>query len=216
MTMTQTSNIVGILLAGGKSRRMFEGETGSGDKGLIEIAGKPMMKHVIDRLKPQVAALAINANGDPSRFDKFNLPVIADTIEGHVGPLAGVLTGMRWAHDTGQGVTHIMTAPTDAPLLPTNLADQLYLALENNDCKIALAASGGHTHPVAGLWPVDLADDLEQALHDGVRKVLHWTDRHGTCLAQFPLLELDGKMIDPFFNANTREELDQARALVEG
>jgi len=204
------SDIIGVLLAGGQSRRM-----GGGDKGLLELSGKPMIQHVIERLKPQVRALVINANGDPKRFEAYRLPVVADTISGHVGPLAGVLAGMRWAKQNAPEATHIITVPTDAPLLPLELAAKLLSALEDGSGTIALAASDGHKHPVIGLWPVNLADDLECALKDGVRKVLHWADRHGTNIAQFEFISLDGMTIDPFFNANTPEELAQVGTILE-
>ncbi len=205
------SAIAGVLLAGGQSRRM-----GGGDKGLIDIGGATMLGRVIERLSPQVVQLAINANGDPARFSQFGLPVVADTIEGHVGPLAGVLAGMRWAQTSAPDARHIVTASTDAPFLPPDLgarlASELAATPEN---AIALARSGGHLHPVIGLWPVDLADDLETALGEGVRKVLHWTDRHGTLGVEFEFTEIAGRAIDPFFNANTPEELDEVRDLLK-
>lgn len=200
--------ITGVLLAGGQSRRM-----GGGDKGLLELAGRPMLARVLDRFAPQVGKVVLNANGDPARFARFGLPVIADTVSGNVGPLAGVLAGMRWAATETPGATHIATASTDAPLVPGDLVSQLRQAIENSDKRIALAASGGHKHPVIGLWPVELADDLEAALNEGVRKVLHWTDRHGTLALEFPFADIGGRQIDPFFNANTPEELAEVEAL---
>jgi molybdenum cofactor guanylyltransferase len=211
-TTIPPSQITGVLLAGGQSRRMFEASGSPGDKGLLDIAGKPMLGHVIACLKPQVAHLVINANGDPSRFAAFNLPVCADTITGHVGPLAGVLAGMRWSARHTPQATHIATVSTDAPFLPTDLVARLSANLAH--AKIALAASGGELHPVIGLWPVNLADDLEHQLQNGVRKVLAWTDRHGTKVEEFPMRAVAGHMIDPFFNANTPQELDEARALL--
>jgi molybdenum cofactor guanylyltransferase len=202
----------GVLLAGGQSRRMFETTGKAGDKGLLEVAGKPMLGHVIARLKPQVAALVINANGDPGRFDSFGLPVAADTISGHVGPLAGVLAGMRWSRMNVPTATHIATVSTDAPFIPSDLVARLAAARAGNN--IPLAQSGGELHPVIGLWPVDLADDLEAALNAGVRKVLAWTDRHGTTAVDFAFLDIGGRRVDPFFNANTPAELDEARALL--
>ncbi|MEQ8823096.1 MAG: molybdenum cofactor guanylyltransferase MobA [Filomicrobium sp.] len=200
--------ITGVLLAGGQSRRM-----GGGDKGLLELAGRPMLARVLDRFAPQVGKVVLNANGDPARFARFGLPVIADTVSGNVGPLAGVLAGMRWAAKETPGATHIATTSTDAPLVPGDLVSQLQQAIENSDKRIGLAASGGHKHPVIGLWPVELADDLEAALNEGVRKVLHWTDRHGTLALEFPFADIGGQQIDPFFNANTPEELAEVEAL---
>ncbi len=204
------SNIVGVLLAGGLSRRM-----GGGDKSLLDVAGQSMMQHVIDRLSPQVSALAINANGDPARFEAFGLPVVPDTIDGFVGPLAGVLAGMRWAETLAEPARWVVTASTDAPFIPEQLVERLQGEMAREKTAIALAKSGGHLHPVIGLWPVELADDLEAALRDGVRKVLHWTDRHGIVAVDFPFVSVGSEEIDPFFNANTPEELDRARELVQ-
>jgi molybdopterin-guanine dinucleotide biosynthesis protein A len=202
--------VTGIILAGGQSRRM-----GGGDKGLLELAGKPMLAHVIDRLAPQVGRIAINANGDPARFARFGLPVIPDTIAGFVGPLAGVLAGLRWSAAHAPAARWIVTAAGDAPLLPTDLVDRLLAATAGAPANaIALAQSRGELHPVIGLWPVALADDLEAELGRGVRKVLHWTDRHGTVPVPFALQRIGGVEIDPFFNANTPRELEELRALI--
>lgn len=200
--------IAGVVLAGGLSRRM-----GGGDKGLLDVAGISMIGRVIERIARQVGPLAINANGVPERFSTFGLPVIADPIQGFVGPLAGVLAGMQWA--SGHA-SHVVTVSSDAPFLPPDLVDRLSLeAASQGPNAIVLARSQGHLHPVIGLWPVHLAQDLEQALKDGVRKVLHWTDRHGTFGVDFADIHIAGRGIDPFFNANTPEELKEARALLE-
>ena len=201
--------VTGVLLAGGQSRRM-----GGGDKGLLPLAGQAMLSHVIDRLAPQVGAIVINANGDPLRFQAFGLPVVADTIAGFVGPLAGVLAGMRWALAHVPQGRWIVTAPGDAPLLPLDLVPALRAALNGAAGKIALARSNGALHPVIGLWPVALAGDLEDQLQKGVRKVLDWSDRHGTVAVDFPPQHLAGLPVDPFFNANTPAELDQLRRLL--
>jgi molybdenum cofactor guanylyltransferase len=201
--------VTGVLLAGGLSRRM-----GGGDKGLLELAGRPMLRHVIDRLAPQAHQIIINANGDAGRFAPFGLPVVPDTIEGFVGPLAGVLAGMRWSAANAPGSRFIVTAPGDAPLLPLDLVVRLMRALKERAGAIALAQSGGALHPVIGLWPVSLAQDLEDHLRSGVRKVLHWTDRHGTVPVAFPCVQICGLSIDPFFNANTPQELGELRAML--
>lgn len=237
------TRITGLLLAGGKSRRMaaaFDGAAG-GDKGLLDLGGRPMLARVIERLAPQVGRMVINANGDPARFAPFGLPVIADTIGDFAGPLAGVLAGLRWSAANAPEATHVASVSTDAPFLPEDLVARLLAALDaarhpslsaphpslsaphpnplpaggERECNIALAASGGELHPVIGLWPVALADDLEAALRSGTRKVLAWTDRHGTLPVEFPFLEVNGRLVDPFFNANTPEELDEARGLLQ-
>jgi len=203
------SAVTGIVLAGGQSRRM-----GGGDKGLLELAGKTMLGHVIDRLSPQVGRMAINANSDPQRFAPFGLPVVADTITGFAGPLAGVLAGMRWSAAHTPAARWIVTAAGDAPMLPSDLVSRLAAAVERRSNAIALARSAGEMHPVIGLWPLAFADDLEEQLGSGIRKVLHWTDRHGTVAVDFPMVRLGGLEIDPFFNANTPQELDALRAML--
>ena len=207
----------GLLLAGGQSRRMSDAfAAGRGDKGLLDLSGKPMLGHVIERLTPQAGLLVINANGDPARFASFDLPVVPDTIEGYAGPLAGILAGLRWSIVNAPDATHVVSVSTDAPFLPADLVTRLQQGLATASGSIALAQSGGELHPVIGLWPVALADDLEQALHAGTRKVLAWTDRHGTVPIEFPFTHLKGRSVDPFFNANTPEELAEARHLLAG
>jgi molybdopterin-guanine dinucleotide biosynthesis protein A len=201
--------VTGVVLAGGQSRRM-----GGGDKGLLELAGKPMLRHVIDRLAPQVGRTIINANGDPQRFATFALPVVADTVEGFVGPLAGVLAGMRWSTGNVPAARWIVTAPGDAPLLPRDLVERMMEAVAEREDTIALAQSGGEMHPVVGLWPIALMQDLEEQLKAGVRKVLIWADRHGTVAVPFPCARFCGLSIDPFYNANTPQELGELRAML--
>ncbi len=202
--------LTGVLLAGGRSRRM-----GGGDKCLRDLAGRPLLMHVIERLQPQVGALAINANGDPARFAAFGLPVVEDRIGGFAGPLAGIHAGMMWARSATPEARWIVTTSTDAPFLPLDLASRLLASADAAPGRIAVAASQGRTHPVIGLWPVALADNLETTLKSGGRKVLDWVLAHDNVVVDFPLLRFHGRMIDPFFNANTPLELDEARALTE-
>ena len=191
---------LGVILAGGQATRM-----GGGDKGLLPLGSGTVLSHVIDRLSPQVADLALNANGNPARFAHLGLPVLPDSIEGFAGPLAGVLAGLDWAAE--QGATHIVTAAADTPFFPGDLVPQLLAASE--DAPIALARTENGRHPTFGLWPTALRDDLRRALQGGVRKVVQWTDTHGTAYADFP-----SNTFDPFFNVNTPEDLAEARRLL--
>lgn len=215
-----TSAPAGVILAGGLSRRMFtsEGATSAdrpaGDKALLPLGATSMLGHVIARLAPQVSGLVINANGDAARFAEFGLPVVADTVAGFVGPLAGVLAGLRWAAVNHPVATHVVSVSADAPFLPADLVHRLTAATKRNPGGIALAQSAGELHPVIGCWPVALTDDLEAALKSGVRKVLRWTDKHGTVPVDFDFQVIGGERIDPFFNANTPAELDEARRLL--
>ncbi|MEX0339309.1 MAG: molybdenum cofactor guanylyltransferase MobA [Arenibacterium sp.] len=197
---------LGVILAGGLARRM-----GGGDKGLLHVGGRPILDHVIDRIAPQVAALAINANGDVTRFARYKLPLLPDGIADFPGPLAGVLAGLDWAAE--QGAETIVTAAADTPFFPCDLVPQLLLAAEDMTNPLALAATPddtrGHVrHPTFGLWPVALRDDLRAALEGGLRKVVLWSDKHGGREAVFPA---DG--FDPFFNINTPEDLALAEEL---
>ncbi len=214
MTEPADMTVTGVLLAGGQSRRMFA-DAGGGDKGLLALGAQSMLGHVIARFRPQVARMVINANGDPARFAAFGLPVVADTVGGQPGPLAGVLAGMRWSIANAPAARAIVTVSTDAPFVPGDLVARLAAAVAATPGKIAIAQSNGDLHPVIGLWPVALADDLEAALAGGVRKVLAWTDRHGTVPVAFAPTLIRDRAVDPFFNANTPEELDIARALLE-
>lgn len=197
--------IVGVLLAGGQSRRM-----GGGDKTLNDLDGRPLLAHVVERAQPQVDTLILNANGDPARFTDYSLPVVADTVDGFVGPLAGVLTGQEWARENATDAKWVVTMATDTPFFPANLVARFAAAIEENGADMAMATSGGNRHPVFGMWPVGLADDLRHALVvDGVRKVLHWTDR-------FNLVQVDFSIdpYDPFFNVNRPEDLQQAKTII--
>jgi molybdenum cofactor guanylyltransferase len=211
---TFTVPITATILAGGLSRRMFADGPGRGDKGLLTVGATSMIGRVIEIVRPQVSALVLNANGDPARFAGLGLPVVPDPVDGFVGPLAGVLAGLRWTRQHHPSVRYTLSVSSDAPFLPLDLSDRLMAAVAGRQDVIALARSGGELHPVIGLWPVALADDLEVSLRAGVRKVLAWTDRHGTLPVDFPFLRHASGDIDPFFNANTPEELDEARRLL--
>ena len=200
---------LGVILAGGLARRM-----GGGDKSLLSLgASSRVLDQVIARLGAQVDQMVLNANGDPARFDEFGLPVVVDSFDGFLGPLAGVLAGLDYAAE--HGFDHIVSVAADTPFFPTNLVSALETASKHMDVPIALAATkieGGKTvrHPTFGLWPVALRDDLRSALQDGLRKVVLWTDQHGAETHVF-----ESGDIDPFFNINTPEDLELANKMME-
>ena len=198
------TEVLGVILAGGRATRM-----GGGDKGFRVVTGRRLIDHVIDRLAPQVAGMAINANGDPARLAEFGLPVLADSLPDHPGPLAGVLAGLDWA--AGQGAAAIVTAAADTPFFPPDLVARLQMAAGVSG--LALAASRDDDgrvwrQPTFGLWPVTLRDDLRDALTGGLRKIVLWTDGHGAGQAVFP-----SDPFDPFFNVNTPEDIARAEVL---
>ena len=201
-------NPVGLLLAGGLSRRM-----GGGDKALQLVAGRSLLDHVIERMRPQVAALVLNANGEPARFARFGLPVVADGVPGFAGPLAGVLAGLEWAAVHHPDCGYVANVATDAPFLPRDLVARLADGMAAAGAELACAASGGQPHPVIGLWPLRLRFDLRRALADeGIRKVDQWTARYRLAAVPFPI---GAGGVDPFFNANRPEDLKRAEALIE-
>ena len=198
--------VVGLVLAGGQSRRM-----GGGDKALRMLGGMTLVERVIERLRPQVEALALNANGDPARFAKFALPVVADTVPDFAGPLAGVLAGLDWAATHHPDCPLVASVATDAPFFPSDLITRLAHDLEFAGADLACAVSGGRAHPVFGLWSVRLREDLRRAvIEEGVRKVDQWTSRYRLVMVPFAL-----QPIDPFFNANRPEDLEAAAAMLD-
>ena len=201
---TTTSHIPGVLLAGGLARRM-----GGGDKPMRQIAGRTILERVIARLAPQCDGLILSANGDPARFAAFGLPVIPDGVADFPGPLAGILAGLDWVAANRPGVTLMLSAAADCPFLPRDLVARLDQARIAQDAQLAVAASDGQSHPVIGLWSVALREDLRHALVvEDIRKIDRWTARYPLATVTWPTQPLD-----PFFNANTIEDVAEADRL---
>jgi molybdopterin-guanine dinucleotide biosynthesis protein A len=199
-----TTEIPGVLLAGGLARRM-----GGGDKPMRTIAGKTILERVIARLKPQCSGLILNANGDPARFASFGLPVIADTVADFPGPLAGILAALDWMATHRPEVKFLLSAAADCPFLPRDLVARLEAARLEENAELAVASSGGQTHPVIGLWSVRLRGALRQALvQEDIRKIDRWTARYRLATVSWPTTP-----VDPFFNANTVGDIAEADRL---
>jgi molybdenum cofactor guanylyltransferase len=202
--MPEVSGPPGVVLAGGLARRM-----GGGDKPLREIGGRTILARVIARLEPQCECLVINANSDPRRFASFGLPVIADGVQDYPGPLAGILAALDWAAANRPDAAWILSAPGDCPFLPRDLVARLSHALIAENAELAIATSQGQSHPVIGLWNVALRDALRQALVvEGLRKVGQWTARYRLATVAWP-----AEPLDPFFNANTVDDLAEGERL---
>ena len=208
--MESHERVTGVILAGGRSSRM-----GMTDKALLPLAGKPLLAHVIARLAPQVADIVVSANGDLSRFAPFGLPIVADSVAGYPGPLAGVLAGLEWAAVNRPAIGSVVTVPTDTPFFPLDLVAR-FLAVKRPHPTLLVARSESGVHPVVGLWPVEIAPDLAKALAQGMRKVGAWTKRQRTVEVSFPQVEIGGREADPFFNVNRPEDLAEAEALLRG
>ena len=196
---------VGVLLAGGLARRM-----GGGDKCLRPLAGETLLARVIARAAPQVGPLILNANGDPARFASYGLPVVADVVEGHAGPLAGILTALDWAAEHAPHCPLVASFATDAPFLPRDLVEAMADARDLAGADLACAASGGRTHPVFGLWPVALRADLPP----GPGRAGRAEDRPLDRKPQAGGGGLPCDPVDPFFNANRADDLTEAERLI--
>lgn len=201
-----TDGVLGLVLAGGRASRM-----GGGDKCLLPLAGRPLLAHILERLVPQVARVVLNANGDAGRFAAFGLPVVADTVVGLPGPLAGILAGLEWAAAAAPELRWVASVPGDGPFLPPDLVSRLRAAADAAG-GAAIAASRGRVNPVVGLWPVAGAAALRRALlEEGLRRVEDWARRQGAVTVEWP----PGPP-DPLFNVNSPEDLAEAEGLLRG
>ncbi|MFN4164846.1 MAG: molybdenum cofactor guanylyltransferase MobA [Ferrovibrio sp.] len=199
------AKVLGVVLAGGLARRM-----GGGDKSLHMLAGRPILDHILERFSPQVDGVILNANGDAARFARWGLPVAGDAIPDYAGPLAGVLAGTAWAKQNRPDVSDIVTVPGDGPFLPRDLVARMVAARDAAGADLACAVSAGQAYPVVGLWPVRLHDDLRKAMVDeDIRKVDRWTARHKLVQVEFA-----AQPVDPFFNANTPDDIAEAERLL--
>ncbi|GGC92227.1 molybdenum cofactor guanylyltransferase MobA [Chelatococcus reniformis] len=198
-----SESVAGLVLAGGLSRRM------GADKPLCPLGGRPLIAHVIERLEPQCGGgLVLNANGGAGRYAAFGLPVVPDGIPGFAGPLAGILAGMDHLAARRPAVALMVSAPADAPFLPRDLVARLTAARAAAGVEVAVAASAGRDHPVVALWPVALRDALREALAQGLRRVGMFAAQRRAVTADWP-----AEPVDPFFNANTADELEAAERL---
>ncbi len=196
---------LGVILAGGLARRL-----GGGDKALRLVGGRTVLARLIERMTPQVTRLILNANDDPRRFEAAGLPVVADSLPGHPGPLAGVLAALEWAASSEPATGWVVTVPGDAPFLPHDLVTRLHADRSRSEATFACAASNGWTHPVVGLWPVSVREELRRAVAvEGVRKIDAFTGRQPSTAVEWPATP-----VDPFLNVNTPQDLAEAERLV--
>jgi molybdenum cofactor guanylyltransferase len=201
-----TKNTLGLILAGGLARRM-----GGGDKARIRVGNATILERVVERLAPQCSRIIINANGDPARFADTGLTVVADSIPDFAGPLAGILAGLDWTAANVPGCEWLASVPGDCPFVPRDLVTRLHEARTAAGVPLACARSGEWRHPVAGLWPVSLREDLRRAISDeGLRKIEVWTERHGIALASWA-----DTPVDPFFNVNTPDDAARAEEIAK-
>lgn len=204
MPIEQPPRTIGVILAGGLARRM-----GGGDKPMRKIHGITILEHVVRRLSDQCDGLILNANGDPSRFESFSLSVVEDNVKGNPGPLAGILAALDWTAAYRPDAEWVVSVAGDCPFLPRDLVHRLHGARTMQQADLAVASSGGQVHPVIGLWRVALRHKLRHALvEEEIRKIDRWTGRYRMATVTWSM-----EPVDPFYNANTLEDLSEAERL---
>jgi len=192
----------GVILAGGLARRL-----GGVDKALIDIGGETILHRLVGRLAPQCAGIALNANGDASRFEGYALPVIPDGLAGYAGPLAGLLAGLDHVAATHPKIADVVTVPADTPFVPRDLVAKLRAARSQAQCRIAVAKSANRAHHAVALWPVALREDLRHALiTEDLRQVSAFIARYDACVVEWPTAPFD-----PFFNVNEPSDIERAK-----
>ena len=196
MNRLNKHDITAVILAGGKGRRM-DGQ----DKGLVELANRPLIEYVIAAIAPQVASIIINANRNQLLYSRYGYPVIADELDDYQGPLAGFYSAMKIAAGS-----HIVTMPCDGPLLPADLVERLTVALLNEKADIAVAHDGERMQPVYALIPVELLPSLDSFLATRERKIDLWYKQHRVALADF------SDCPETFRNINTAEQRDKLQS----
>ena len=196
-------NILGAILAGGQSKRMGK------DKIFLELNNKKLIEHTIDKVKKYLKEVIIITNQDNKFFFENNLMTVKDCVEGQLGPLVGILTAMKWAKENLSKCSWIATFPCDTPFFPESIIKSFIEESEKKESLILCASSHGRKHNIFGLWSLDLYDKLKDDLiNKKVRKVQDWTEKN-----KIKNLEFEFKDYDPFFNINTKEDLELAKKL---
>jgi len=198
MNMPGKHNVTAVILAGGKGRRM-DGK----DKGLVELANRPLIEYVIDGIKPQVETIILNANRNQEKYSHYGYPVISDELNDFQGPLAGFFSALK-----NTSTSHIVTLPCDGPLLPGDLVERLLFALNDKKADIAVAHDGERMQPVYSLIPTTLISSLSSFLNAGERKIDLWYKQHRVALADF------SDCPQTFRNVNTTEQRDQLQRVL--
>jgi len=199
------NNILGAILAGGQSKRMGK------DKLFLQLNNKTLIEHTIDKVKKHLKKVIIITNQENEFFSKNNLTVVKDCIEGQLGPLVGILTAMKWAKENLTQCAWVASFPCDTPFFPENIVENFIQESEKKESLILCASCHGRKHNIFGLWSLDLYDKLQDELiNKKVRKVQDWTEKN-----KIKNLEFEFKDYDPFFNINTKEDLEFAKKLIK-
>ena len=197
------NNVASVIMTGGKSRRM-----NNKNKSFIKLNDIPLITYVIKSISLQSNYIVINANRDINMYNEFGYDVVSDSIKDYPGPLAGVLSGMDWILKSHIKCKWLFTSPTDAPFIPNDIIERLYLSCIKSNKYISLSKSRGRVHPVFALWNLSLVEDLRKSIIKGTRKVEDFTINYNPSIVDFY------GDIDPFFNINTPEDLKVAQSYI--
>ena len=196
-------DLCAVILTGGRSSRM-----GGGIKSLKKFNNKSIFDRVFENLQTQVDKIIINSNDSENLFVKYNVEVIKDSLEGYLGPLAGIHASFEWLNKNAPYINWLVTVPGDTPFIPKNLVKKLLDKVKNTNHKIVLAQSNGKTHPIIGIWHSNLFESLKNSLNSGNRKIMNWASQNSLGYEEFT-----NSKYDPFFNINCKEDLIEAKEI---
>ena len=197
------NHLCAVILTGGRSSRM-----GGGIKSLKKFNNKYIFDRIFENLQTQVDKVIINSNDSENLFVKYNVEVIKDSLEGFLGPLAGIHASFEWLNKNAPYINWLVTVPGDTPFIPKNLVKKLLDKVKNTNHKIVLAQSNGKTHPIIGIWHSNLFESLKNSLNSGNRKIMNWASQNSLGYEEFT-----NSKYDPFFNINCKEDLIEAKEI---
>jgi molybdopterin-guanine dinucleotide biosynthesis protein A len=202
--MSSILPICGVLLAGG-----YSGEE-TKDKPLRILAEKTLLDHALATARPQVRDVVLNVSSSTTTYQKFGLPIVADSGNSALGALSGILAAMEWAKKYQSEIEWVASFTTDMPFLPKNMVHSLVKSIIDAQADIACCRSADHAHTACGLWPVRLAGELKKDLEGGASNINEWVAKHEVAYADF-----DVEPVDPFFTVNNAEDLEVAETLIK-
>ncbi len=198
------NNIIGIILAGGKSSRFGE------DKSNIRLGNKTLLDHTIDKIEKEFGEILIISNNKNYNFKNKKIYTVKDCIEGQLGPLAGILTAMKWAKENKKNYKWIASFPCDTPFFDTKLISKLKLKTKETSKKLIFLNSDKKRHNIFGLWSMDLIETLEKDIKNSFRKVEIWADKVG-----YESININTEKFDKLLNINTKEDFEKAKENID-
>ena len=194
------NNILGIILAGGKSSRFGE------DKSTVKLGNKTLLDHTVNKIENEFNEILVISNNKELNFKNKKIQVIEDCIEGQLGPLVGILTAMKWVKENKKDYRWVASFPCDTPFFDINLTNKLKLKTNNTSKKLIFLNSEKKRHNIFGAWSIDLIEILENDLKKNFRKVEIWADKIG-----YESINVNIEKFDKFLNINTKKDFEKAK-----